>query len=83
MTDEEIKTSYIEWMEMKTNNKFDIDNLPGGIKLALEQLIKTDPLSFSVTSEKLSDMSQTFANDGGVPKIIMDYLKPYRVLRFI
>ena len=81
MTPEEIRKEYLEWIERYCNNKFDEGNLPGGIKLALDNLIKLDPLSFNVVSEKLSDMSQTFSNDGGIPKFIYAWINPYVRLR--
>lgn len=81
LTDEQIKQAYLEWIERYTNNSFDINNLPGGIRLALDNLIKLDPLQFNVVSEKLSDMSQTFNNDGDIPKYIYNWIKPYVRLR--
>lgn len=83
MTEEEIKLEYFKFIQDYTNNKFDIDDLPGGIKLALNQLIEIDPMSFNVTSEKLSDLSQTFSNDGNIPKFILNYLNPYRRLKSV
>ena len=77
MTEEQLKLSYLEWIEDYTNNEFDVDNLPGGIKLALDNLTEIDPLQFNVVSEKLSDMSQTFNNNGDIPKYIYNWIKPY------
>ncbi|MGJ0848183.1 hypothetical protein ACR77J_15945 [Tissierella praeacuta] len=81
MTEIEVKQAYLEWIEDYTNNKFDKDNLPGGIKLALNNLVELDPLSFNVVSEKLSDMSQTFTNDGNIPKFIYNWINPYKRLK--
>lgn len=81
MTQEEIKQLYLEWIEGYCNNKFNKNNLPGGIKLALDQLIEIDPLNFNITSEKLSDMSQTYANDGDIPKFIYKWINPYKRLK--
>lgn len=82
MTKEELRVTYLEWIEDYCNDEFDIGDLPGGIKLALDNLTELDPLSFNVSSEKLSDMSQTFTNDGSVPKFIYNWLSPYRKLRW-
>lgn len=81
MTPEEIKQAYLAWIEDYCNNKFDKENLPGGIELALEKLVEMDPMDFNITSEKLSDMSQSYANDGDVPKFILKWLSPYKRLR--
>lgn len=82
MNDEELKTAYIEWMQDETNNKFDLESLPAGVRVALDLLIKLDPLEFDVTSEKLSDMSQTYAtNEDGIPLKVMRWLKPYYKLK--
>lgn len=81
MTEEQIRQAYLEWIEDYTNNKFEKDKLPGGIRLALDNLMQLDPLSFNVVSEKLSDMSQTFANDGDIPKFIYNWINPYKRLK--
>lgn len=82
MTEEELKQAYFQWIQDYTNNKFDDEVLPGGVQLALDNLIELDPLSFNISSEKLSDMSQTFTNDGSVPKFIYNWLAPYRKVRW-
>ena len=78
MTPEQIREAYLEWIERYCNNEFDAEDLPGGIKLALDKLVEVDPLSFNITSEKLSDMGQTFASDGGIPKFIYHWIGPYK-----
>lgn len=83
MTPEETKQAYFEWIQQYCNNKFDINNLPGGVKLALDQLIEIDPFSFNVVSESLSDMSQTFANNGDIPKYLYKWIDVYKKLRTI
>ncbi|HSH50850.1 MAG TPA: hypothetical protein VK982_03915 [Bacteroidales bacterium] len=82
MTPEEIKQAYLNWIEDYCNNEFDKANLPGGVKLALDQLVEIDPLDFNIASEKLSDMSQTYASDGDIPKFIYKWLNPYKKLRW-
>lgn len=81
MTEEQIRQAYLDWIEDYCNNKFDRDNLPGGIKLALDQLVEIDPLDFNIASEKLSDMSQAYANDGEIPKFIYNWISPYKRLK--
>ncbi len=81
MTNDEMRNAYLEWIERYCNNRFKKDKLPGGIKLALNQLVEIDPLDFNITSEKLSDMSQTFANDGDIPTFIYKWIDPYKRLK--
>lgn len=82
ITDEELDSVYLEWIEHYCNNSFPSNNLPGGVKLALKQLKEVDPMQFNVTSQKISDMSQTFSDTGGdVPVFITRYLEPYKRLR--
>lgn len=82
MSEEELKLAYLGWMQDETNNKFDLNNLPHGAKIALNLLVEMDPLEFDVVSEKLSDMSQTFAtNEEGIPLKVMRWLKPYYRLK--
>lgn len=81
MDETELKAAYLDWIEKYCNNTFDKDNLPGGIKIALDLFIKIDPLDFNITSEKLSDMAQSFANNGDIPKYLYRYLDPYKRLR--
>lgn len=78
MNELELRQVYIEWIEDETNNKFDRDNLPAGVRLAVDLLSELDPLEFDVVSESISDMSQTFAtNEDGIPLKVMRWLKPY------
>lgn len=79
----EIKQAYLEWIEDYTNNKFDKDNLPGGVKLALDNLVKIDPLRLNILSEKIADLSQTYANDGNIPQFIYNWIKPYKRVKSI
>lgn len=82
MTEEKLRELYIEWCEDETGNTFDKDNLKAGVSLAVDLLMKLDPLEFDVTSEKLSDMSITYAtNEEGIPLKVLRWLKPYYRLR--
>ncbi|UHR03265.1 hypothetical protein LV469_02955 [Peptoniphilus sp. GNH] len=58
---------------------------PSGVALALENLVKLDPMKFNVASEKLSDMSITYVNgngsgggSSGLPDFILEWINPYR-----
>ena len=82
MDDVKLRKLYINWCEDETRNKFGKDNLPAGVKLAVDLLIELDPLEFDVTSEKLSDMSITYAtNEDGIPLKVLRWLKPYYRLK--
>lgn len=82
MDSEKIKGLYIKWCEDETRNKFDKDNLPAGVELAVNLLIELDPLEFDIVSEKLSDMSITYAtNEEGIPIKVLRWLKPYYRLK--
>lgn len=74
---------YLEWCMDYCNNYFDKDNLPSGIKLAIQELVKIDPLQFGISSQSLHDMSITYAEtgDSGIPKYILGWLEPYRRLK--
>ena len=82
---EKLRPLYKEWVEDYCNMTFEDDKVPAAISLALDELVKTDPKSFNISSEKLSDMSITYGggasgggNDGGIPKYILTWLEPYR-----
>lgn len=82
---EKLRPLYKEWVEDYCNMTFDDYQVPAAISLALDELVKTDPKSFNISSEKLSDMSITYGggangggNDGGIPKYILAWLEPYR-----
>lgn len=83
MADEiNLREEYIKWCEDETRNKFDRQDLPAGVRLAVNLLEELDPLEFDVVSEKLSDMSQTFAtNEEGIPLKVLRWLRPYYRLR--
>ena len=77
MTEDKLRELYLKQIEDYCNVIF--DELPPGAELALEELIKVDPMRYNVTSKKLSDMSMTYAdNNGDIPKYIKTWLSPYR-----
>lgn len=80
-----LRPLYKEWVEDYCNVTFEDGKVPAAISLALDELVKTDPKSYNISSEKLSDMSITYGggtsgggNDGGIPKYILAWLEPYR-----
>lgn len=82
---EKLRPLYKEWVEDYCNMIFDDGKVPAAISLALDELVKTDPKSFNISSEKLSDMSITYGggssgggNGGGIPLYILAWLEPYR-----
>ena len=82
---EKLRPLYKEWVEDYCNMTFDDYQVPAAVSLALDELVKTDPKSYNISSEKLSDMSITYGggssgggNDGGIPKYILAWLEPYR-----
>ena len=82
---EKLRPLYKEWVEDYCNMTFDDYQIPAAVSLALDELVKTDPKSYNISSEKLSDMSITYGggasgggNDGGIPKYILAWLEPYR-----
>lgn len=94
ITDEEVKEEeereklrplYKEWIEDYCNVTFEDGKIPASVNMALDELVKTDPKSFNISSEKLSDMSITYGggssgggNGGGIPSYILTWLEPYR-----
>ncbi|CDZ74863.1 hypothetical protein ING2D1G_0704 [Peptoniphilus sp. ING2-D1G] len=82
MTDEErekLKGLYLSQIEDYCNVIFDVENFPAGVQLALDELVKVDPMKFNLTSEKLSDMAKTYSDNGGnIPRYILNWLAPYR-----
>lgn len=82
MTEEQVRQAYLEWIEDYCNNEFDKDDLPGGVELALDQLVKIDPMDFNIKSESIGDLSQTFSSsEGDIPKFIYKWLNPYKRLK--
>lgn len=84
MTPEKLRLQYLDWIIDETNNDFGNGELPGGIEIALDLLVKLDPLEFGVVSESIEGLSQSFAsNDDGIPLKVMRWLKPYYRLKSI
>lgn len=83
---ERLRPLYKEWIEDYCNVTFDDNKMPSAVGLALDELVETDPKSFNIQSEKLSDMSITYGNGGSgsgggggaIPNYILGLLEPYR-----
>jgi hypothetical protein len=82
---EMLKELYLKQIEDYCNILFKYP-YPSGIALALDNLVKMDPLKFGIASEKIADMSITYANSNsnatggssGLPDFIMAWINPYR-----
>lgn len=80
---EMLKELYLKQIEDYCNILFK-EPYPSGIALALDNLVKMDPLKFGIASEKIADMSITYANSNatggssGLPDFIMAWINPYR-----
>ncbi|EGS29742.1 conserved domain protein [Peptoniphilus sp. oral taxon 375 str. F0436] len=73
-----LRALYLEQIEDYCNLSFEKD-LPAGVVLALDELVKTDPSRFNLASEKLSDMAVTYSGTSdGLPGYIRNWLNPYR-----
>lgn len=75
---------YLAQIEDYCNIRFK-EPYPSGIALALENLVELDPLKFTIASEKIADMSITYANgnstsggSSGLPDFILAWINPYR-----
>ena len=82
MEKKDIRKLYLEQVQDYCNVIF--DEIPAGVELALNELVEFDPMQYSLTSEKLSDMSMTYSDNGGdIPKYIRAWLEPYRRIHLV
>lgn len=79
-----LESLYLMQIEDYCNIRFK-EPYPSGIALALENLVELDPLKFNIASEKIADMSITYANgnstsggSSGLPDFILAWINPYR-----
>lgn len=81
-SDELYRDLYLRQIEDYCNVTFDSENIPSGIMLALNELVKTDPSRYNIASEKIADLSITYNNNssgsGGLPAYIRGWVDPYR-----
>lgn len=80
MTDQELKTAYLDWIKSYCNNDF-AKGVPGGVNLALDKLVARHGLDSNIASEQVGDLSRSFF-DSDIPKEIKSLLRPYRRLTF-
>lgn len=82
MDKDKLRELYLAQIEDYCNVIF--DEVPPGVELALGELIEYDPMRYSITSEKLSDMSLTYSDNGGaIPEYIRAWLAPYRRIHLV
>src|SRR5574344_1832266 len=66
---EKLRPLYKEWVEDYCNMTFDDYEVPAAISLALDELVKADPKSFNIASEKLDNLTISYGGrsaDGGL-----------------
>jgi len=78
MTEAEVREAYLEWINDFCNQNYTEDDMPGGVKLALDQLVKMSALPVGVTSESVADLSRSFSIAQEIPAPIRTKLYPYR-----
>ena len=84
MPDEAMRRTYLEQIEDYCNVTFDLENLPGGIQLALQELIKIDPSEYRLASEKIDGLSKSYsANNTDIPDYIKTWLSAYRRIHLV
>lgn len=84
MPDEAMRRTYLEQIEDYCNVTFDLENLPGGIQLALQELIKIDPSEYRLASEKIDGLSKSYsANNTDIPDYIKTWLSSYRRIHLV
>ena len=83
MTDEELRTAYKEWIKDYCNNDFlndeGVEELPGGVELALDKLVN-DYETVGVVSESKGRISYDYA--AGIPPEIKSMLDQYRKMKW-
>ena len=79
----EIMQSYLDWINDYCNQEFELDKLPGGVKLALHRLMEShEELPPNVARVQVSDISVSYFH-GDMPDSIKSLLKPYRKVKFL
>lgn len=80
MTEEQLREYWIQYAEGYCNNTFDRNNLPGVVLLFIDIKVKQYRDNPAVQSESLSDMSQTYF-ENGASETELSILSPVRKLR--
>ncbi len=80
----ETRATYLEWINDYCNQEYTEDNMPGGVKLALADLMRMKLLpvgAIGVTSHSAAELSMGFhmgAGVGPLPEPVRANLVPYR-----
>ncbi|SNR95525.1 hypothetical protein SAMN05446037_100269 [Anaerovirgula multivorans] len=84
MTDEQIKDALTDWVKDYCNNDFiedEVEVLPGGVLLFLNQAVEFTKKQTGITSESLGDYSVSFETD--FPASMLKLLSPYKRVKFL
>lgn len=86
MTDEEIREACLGWIKDETNNDFinsetEEEELPGGVIIALDLMVKNYDVPLNVQSKKHRKMSITYF-PAKIAQKIYDLISPYRKLKW-
>ena len=77
LTDEQYRQGAIEYASEYCKQPFEDGNLPFGVEVAVDLLIKAMKENPGVQSQSLGDMSKSFFKNGTLDAA-RSYLKPYR-----
>ena len=80
MTNEEKREAYLDWINKKTNQDYEMNDLPPAIELALVKLMNTDGTQSNIKSKSQGRRSVTFKD--GIPTDILDLIMTERKLRW-
>lgn len=81
-----LKDLYLKNIEDYCNVTFDSEDMPAGVALALDELIRTDPARYNIASEKLADLQISYNGNGvtgGLPAYIRFWIEPYRRVHLV
>lgn len=84
MTEEELRAAYFELIQDELNNFKDktLETVKAPVRLAVDKLVEYDSVDRTVSSESISDLSQSFFQLDGFPSDVKALLKPYRTVRW-
>ena len=87
MNKTEMQQAYLDYINKYCNQNFELGNLPGGVKIALDRLMQLhEELPPGVASVQVADISVSYfpgGSDSGMPKTVQTLLYPYRRPKFI
>lgn len=80
MDEHELKYAYYELLQAELDNFHGIplESTPFPIRLAVAKLVKYSGRDATVQSERIADLSQTFADIKGFPSDVLALIRPYR-----